>query len=44
MIRRINMKCLVSGKLSGIYKMRFRFMKKFGSKLYRIYGYDIESI
>jgi O-methyltransferase involved in polyketide biosynthesis len=30
-------------KLSGTYKMRFRFMRKFGSKLYRIYGYDIET-
>lgn len=28
-------------KLSGIYKMRFRFMRKFGSNLYRIYGYKI---
>ena len=28
-------------KLSGVYKARFRFMGKIGSKLYRIYGYDI---
>lgn len=27
------------GKLKGIYKTRFKFMKKFGSKMYRIYVY-----
>ena len=27
------------GKLKGVYKPRFKFMKKFGSKMYRIYVY-----
>lgn len=30
-------------KLSGIYKMRFHFMRKLGSKMYRIFGYEIEA-
>jgi len=30
-------------RLSGIYKIRLRLIGKFGSKLYRIYGYYIET-
>lgn len=28
-------------RLKGIYKMRFMFMRRFGSGLYRIYGYEM---
>lgn len=28
-------------KLSGAYKLRFKFMRKFGKSLYRIFGYEI---